>query len=348
MSEVILEIDGKRWEDWQSVSIKRSLETMAAQFSLSLTDRWAADTAPRSIRPHQSCRVLIGDELIISGAIDEALPRYDASETGVDVSGRSLTGQLADCAAVLKGGELAGQSLAKVAQRLCAPHGVIVADATDGGAAFARVQIEPGELIAEVLERLARQRGVFLTDNAEGNLVITRRSDRQGGPVTFGKNVLTCKGRLSGTDQFSSYEIKGQTEGGDFLSPKASASSAGRAEDLSVPRHRPMVILSETQGDDAALRQRAVFEAALRRGRARQWVYEVDSWFDGDDGSLWRPNTIVPVTDPFMGLDGLLLLVAVELVIDDQGRRASLTVAPPEGYDLLAIPEKKAEATGLW
>ena len=345
MSKPILEIDGERWEGWQSVSITRSLETMAAQFSMSLTDRWATDQAPRPILPHQKCRVLIGTENVITGVIDDALPRYDRDTVGVDVSGRSLTGQLADCPAVLEGGELTKVTLAQVAKRLAAAHGISVIDYTDGGAPFARVQIEPGELVAEVLERLAQQRGVFVTDNAQGQLVITRRSDKRGGPITFGKNVLGCKGRLSGINQFSSYEVKGQTEGGDFLSPTVSASSVGRAKDVSVPLHRPMIILSETQGDEAALRQRAVFEAATRRGQSRQWVYEADSWYDGN-GALWQYNTIVPVTDPYMALDGPMLLLAVEFIIDDKGKRARLTVAPPEGYDLLAIPSRKAEATG--
>lgn len=345
MSEVILEIDGQRWGGWQSVTITRSLETMAAQFSLSLTDRWAADQAPRPIRPFQHCRVLIDGDTVITGIIDEVQPGYDMDTHSVSVTGRSLTGQLADCAAGVPTGEMSGLSLAAAARRLIDPFGINVIDLANAAGSFDRIEIEPGETVAEILERLALQRGVFLTDDPQGNLVITRRSERRQGRIELGGNARGCEATLSGVEQFSTYEVKGQTEGSDLWSGPVSASPSGSASDASVPLYRPMVILSETQGDATALRKRAVFEAALRRGRARQWVYELTGW-RVDSWTLWEDNTLVTVRDDFMGLDDLLLIISVELSLSEEGFRARITVAPPEGYDLLAIPEQKPEATG--
>jgi len=348
MSEVTLRIGETDWRGWTGVAISRALEEVAGRFELDVTDRWpdgrAAGTgggpAPRPIRPFEPCLLLIDGEPVIRGVIDEAAPSYDANSHTIRVSGRSLTGQLVDCSTEISGG---------IARKVAEPFGIEVVDLAEADEPFPRVQIEPGESAHDVLERLARQRGVFLTDDAEGRLVIRRRSDALQGRLTLGGNVLAASGRLDGSAQFSSYRVRGQQEGSDEAEASASARVSGRAADASVPIHRPLVLLSEMQGAAARLKERAEFEAALRRGRGRRWTYTLQGW-RRPDGALWTVAEEVEIDDAFMGFDAeRLLATEVRFRLDAAGEITELTVSPPEGYDLIAERETvsgREEAAG--
>lgn len=350
MSEVTLTIGETDWRGWTAVAVSRALEEVAGRFELDLTDRWPGSTAAmRPITEHAPCAVSIDGETVIRGVIDQVAPSYDARRHSVRVSGRSLPGQLVDCSAEIATGELKGLTLAAIAKKLAAPFGVEVEDLARADEPFARVQVEPGETAHETLERLARQRGVFLTDDASGRLVIRRRSDALQGEIIKGVNVLSAAAELDGARTFSAYEVRGQREGSAEVDGRAAARVAGKAVDASVRIHRPLIILSETQGAPARLKERAEFEAALRRGRGRRWTYTLAGW-RRPDGQLWTVAEEVEVTDDFMGLDkARLLVVEVRFRKDQDGELTELGVSPPEGYDLIAEKEtvaKKETLTG--
>lgn len=349
MADVILKVDGDDYGGWTSVEVRRSLEDVAGSFRLQVTDRWPDSGERRPLAPHVSCTLAIDGEPVLSGVIDDVAPSYDANSHSVQVSGRSTPGQLVDCACEIPTGELRGLSLAAIARRLAEPFGVDVVDLAQATEPFPRVQVEQGETVFDILERLARQRGVFLTDNALGQLVIRRRSTDLQCHIEKGVHVLSASADLRGNDQFSNYTVKGQAEGSDRTAAGISARSSGRAVDASVPIHRPMIVLSETQGGSRALKERAEFEAALRRGRARRWTYAMQGW-RRPDGALWATAEEVEVTDDFMGLvSERLLVVAVALSFNDQGEMVELELAPPEGFDLIAEKVRvatKQQATG--
>ena len=351
MSDVKLLIDDKAFEGWKAVRVRRSLEEVAASFELDLTDRSPPDLSVRKITMFAGCRLQMDGEVLLSGIVDEVAPNVDGNTVSLKVTGRSLTGQIDDCACIFAKGSLNGLTLAQIAKRVADPFGVPVVDLALANARFDRVQIEEGETVFELLERLARQRAVFLTDNADGALVIRRRSMVLQGTIEEGGNMLSGGAVLNGRDQYSNYHVKGQAEGSDRTGPKSSAGSAGRAVDASVPIHRPMVILSERQGAQASFGERAEFEAALRRARARRWTLSVDGW-RRPDGAFWQVAEEVEVTSVNLGLEAeKLLVVEADYSFSEQGELTELTVAPPEGYDLLAertlkTVSGKSKATG--
>ncbi|MEM1299397.1 MAG: phage baseplate assembly protein, partial [Pseudomonadota bacterium] len=331
-----LKIDDRDFGGWISVRVTRSLEEVAASFDLGVTDWWPGADERRPLTPHQACTLTIDDAPVISGVIDSVAPRYDAGNHVVQVRGRSLTGQLVDCACEHPSGALRDLTLVEIATRIAEPFGIAVVDLAGETKPFPRVQVEPGETVFELLERLARQRGVFLTDDTRGRLVIRRRSETLQGTLEYGSNVLSAAANLDGSNQFSNYRVKGQAEGSDNTGAGTSASSAGRAVDASVPIHRPMILLAESQGTTVTMGQRAKHEAALRRARARTWTYTVQGWAP-DALGLWQAGEEVEVTDPLMGLNkDRLLVVETTFSLDHRGTVTELKVAPPEGYDLLA------------
>jgi len=345
--DVTLVIDGTEYRGWQSVSITRGLEMLAATFTFGMADPRTSEAKPRPFAEYMAVEVFIGDDLVLTGVIDDIAPSYDQNQHTISISGRSLTGQLADNSAEAEAGEFRNVSLASVAKTLCRPFGVQVEISSAAASEpFDRVQIEAGETVAELLERLARQRGVFLTDDVRGNLVITRRGETVQDRIKQGVHeIISMKGGFKGTDRHSTVTVKGQRTGSDSWTASAAAAPVGRARDAGVPIHRPLVILSEIQGDHTALTDRAKYEVALRKGRSRRWTYELRGW-RRRDRALWQSNELVSVVDPMVHLDADLLAVEVTSTLDRNGSRSELILAQPEGYDLRAVPETRAESTG--
>ena len=86
-------------------------------------------------------------------------------------------------------------------------------------------------------------------------------------------------------------------------------------------------------------RRRAIWEMNRRIARAAEIVVTTDSWRDGG-GTLWTPNTLIPVTLPKLKIvDETWLLGEVTYIRnEEEGTIAELTIMRPEAY----LPEPVA------
>ena len=57
MADIALTVDGLIYGGWKSVSVRRSIETVAGTFSLSASERWPGQQALKAILPGQKCTV---------------------------------------------------------------------------------------------------------------------------------------------------------------------------------------------------------------------------------------------------------------------------------------------------
>ncbi len=133
--------------------------------------------------------------------------------------------------------------------------------------------------------------------------------------------------------------MKGQAPGTDEAFGATAANVKGEAKDAQVARHRPLVVLAEEAGDAADLRKRAEHERSVRIGKSVRYTATLRSWFDGA-GSLWTPNTLVPVKDILTGTDLDLLLVSAAFSLSTSGTEAVLELTLPEAYKLLPAQPK--------
>ncbi len=344
MVDVVLTVDGQRYGGWQEIRVQRSIEQLAGQFALSVTERWADQKTPRPIREGAECQVLIDNAPIITGYVDDVDLSYDATTHTVSVSGRDRTGDLCDCSAPVKGGTLNGQTLLAAAQRLCAPFGIQVVNELGSAPEvvrdkFTALRANPGDSIFARLDAAARVRAVLLTTDGAGNLVITRAStERLGTVVLLGENVLAASARFSHRDRFSEYTVTGQMEAsGTDTAGAAAFHLEGRAKDAFVKRHRPLIISATDLGGTADARRRAQWECNVRYGRAQALTYTVQGWHY-EPGKLWHTNVTVPVIDEHFGINGDLLLAGVEFTLADDGLRTVLTLMPPAAFEPEPLP----------
>jgi prophage tail gpP-like protein len=347
MSSIVLKANGIVHSGWKSITVQRSLEQLADTFSLTLSERWADNDRPRSIKVGSPCEIVIDDEKVITGYVDDVYPNYDAETHDIEIVGRSALGDLVDCSLEDdKLNQLKDQTLDQLARRVCKPFGIEVIVATDLGKPFKSPTIEAGQSPFEFLEQYARSRAVRMVSDRDGNLVLTRTgTERIRTSLELGKNILIASGEFTLRDRFDKYTILGQGAGGDLGFGPSTSESKGTSTDSRVPRHRPMVSTAEGSVNNDDLKKRAQWERNTRFGRSQAIVYTVLGWRHAD--GLWQPNTLVPVKDHYLDIDGDRLIVGVQFIMDEDGQRTELQVMPEEAFDLIELPEPDADDGGF-
>ncbi|WP_368565487.1 phage baseplate assembly protein [Pseudoxanthomonas sp. UTMC 1351] len=339
-SDLQLVVRGTAYGGWQRMRVRRSLEEIAGQFELRVTDRWPEQNMPRTILTGDRAAVVIDGQTVITGYVDSTTPSLDARAHSITIAGRDATGDLVDCAARHKLGEWRGANLAQIARDLAAPYAIPVHTRTEVGAAFPSWAIQEGESAFECLERAARQRGVLLLSDGIGGLVLGRAGEGAiGTALVEGENLLRGEVRNDASQRYASYILKGQQTGDDEVFGEAASALKATATDAGVTRPRVLLLVSEDEGDQAALQRRAQWEANVRAARALTATVTVQGWRHAH--GLWAPNRTVQLRTPTLGLDRDLLIRDVELICDEQGLRSELTLTPIEAYSLMAMPGKK-------
>jgi len=348
--QVRLTVNGQIHDGWTEATVKRSIEQIAGTFDLTLTEKWSGQTTRRPIAAGSACRLHLGDDLVISGWIDDARPSITASDHSVQASGRDATGDLVDCSAVHSPGEWKDQNLTQICAALCAPFGIGVTALTDIGTAFASFAIDEGETAFEAIERACRMRAVLPVSDSRGGLILTR-ADHPGAPVAELRtgadgNVLSATGGTSLRDRFSVITVKGQSQGDDFKDVTETASASGAASDSNVKRYRPLIVIAEDQGDGTSFADRAVWETSVRRARSRTAEVAVQGW-RRSNGQLWSPLDVVRTAVPELGLPETMLVTTVELTQSAEGTLTRLSLAPPKAFELIALKGDEDEES-LW
>ena len=327
MTEAVLEIGGRRLAGWTSVSVVASVENLAPMFRLNMSERSPGVDTPRRVKPGDAAVVELDGEVVVIGHVDRVAPAYDADSHSIAVAGRDATGDLVDCSAVPGPSEWHNETLAGVAEGLCAPFGISVSGApTD--TRFRKFTVEMGETVFEALDRACRMRGVLPRADGRGGLVLGPvATGRAKVGLERGKNILSATATLSGEGRFSSYKVLGQQPGSEFLSPEAAAHVSADAQDRGVRRFRPRVVVAEQplSADEAIERVR--WERDVRNARSRRADVTVRGWRErGDDGALWRQGVLVHVTDDWLGLDATMLIATVNWRRDDTGTTTKLAL----------------------
>lgn len=337
MPDLQLIVGGKVHAGWSQIRVSTSLETIAGDFDLGVSERWSQTIPPMEVRAQDKCSVRLGGADLITGFIDRAAISYDAHQHSVSVSGRDATADMVDCCAQHSQGEWLNADLGQIARDLASPFGIKVVVAGDIGEPFARWEEEPGETAFECLERAARQRGVRLLSDGLGNLVIGMSPATLSGVALIeGENLLSCEVANDASQRFSDYIVKGQRPGDDDTNGAQAAQVRATAKDPGVTRYRPLVVVCEDQGDIASFQKRAQWEASVRAARALTATVRVQGWMHGN--GVWRPNTLVRLQSPTARMDRTLLVRDVHLSVDGTGTFSELVLTPPEAYTLLPTP----------
>jgi len=344
--EVTLTVNGVKHEGWKSVTVRSSIEEIAQSFTVEYSQRWSASGDPVAIDQDDDVVIRFGDTLVLTGIVDRANESYDATSHDVSVQGRARTGYyLVSGSAEYKSGAIKGKRLDQLAALLCEPFGISVSLSEPGldVGGPADVQIQDGQSAFEILNERARAEGVLLLTDPAGNLVLARAATALTPGVELRSGLNIKRGSLvrSGEDRFSKYVVKGQAPSGN--DPLAAALGGSNNLKYEVTdddvKHKRTMIFVDHDASMVRLKQRALWERNNRAGKALQLTYDVQGWLT-PAGTLWQPNTLVPVTDDMLGISAQLLITSVDFNRTlGEGRTARIEVTPRETYDVLKPPK---------
>lgn len=344
---VFLRVNGREWGGWTSARISAGIDRVARDFNVTITRQWpgSGDALPQ-IKNGDQVEVLIGTDLVITGWVEAAPIRYDATSVSTGIVGRSKTADLIDCSAAAT--QHTGKTLAGIASALAKPFGVSVVDDGAPGTAVIDAQPEHGETVVECLNRLLGQVQALAWDDPQGNLILgSVGSGKAATALVLGENILSCDSERSVRDRFSDYLVTGQRPGTDDDFGDATISAIRQTtKDIGVNRYRPHTLQQSGTATTATCKSRCEFEARQRAARTEETTYTVQGWRQGN-GELWAPNMRVIVWDPLSGFDNDELVIAeVTYSKDDNGTTTELRVGPADAYfPEPAAPKAKKKTT---
>jgi prophage tail gpP-like protein len=354
---VTLVAGGTQFGPWERVDISRQMEALAGKFELGISD--AAPLAPSlpKFAPQTPCQVQIGGANVISGFIDSAGPELTADGHIITVKGRDATGDLVDCSYEGPPRQFFGpMTYQQIVTALLKGFPIrLTVDPSAASAASLPINAEaaqPTETVANTLDRISREAGALTVPDGNGGLVITRAgSGAANTRLAVGDNCERVSFTRDDSGRFSKYVILDQGVT-DFQSESDLASPLKAiVYDTGIKRYRPKLIVAEaaTQASQQLLNLRALWEAAVRYGRAFRGVYSVPSWNDAS-GALWNLNAMVQVVDPVAQVNEELLICGVQFQLDNGGgTHALITVVRREAFltaPIAGLPAFDAVAAG--
>lgn len=352
MNNVELKVDGKIFSGWTSVTVNRSIETMAGYFDLGVNVQTSTDLS--SLAPGKPFTLSIDGQTVITGYTDGCRRQMGADSMKITIAGRDKTADLIDCAAIYKGGQWKKRTLEQIARDLCQPYGVAVRwELTDAESAapFTSFTLDHSETVYEALGRAARARGVLITSNAAGDLVFTRADESHSDRLVLGENLLSVDFDEDYRDRFSEYTVKGHGRSngkvGDTVDARTIASQKGTATDSAITRYRPMIILADSKIDAQSATARALREQRRRLAKSVTFEAQLDGW-TRSNGQIWMPNILAEIdASKFAIQTGPLLVSKVVLTLDDrEGVKTTLTLAPRDGFLVPVEKDRKGKSSG--
>jgi prophage tail gpP-like protein len=340
-NECTLTVSGLAYDGWTRSEVQAGIEQMAGGFVLQMASTYPGDKAPIELREGLPCEVKLGDDLVITGYIDDLETDDTDTTTSVRLAGRDKTADLVDCSAIHKTGQWRGVRLVQIVTDIAKPFGiaVVVAPGTDTGEVFKRFALEEGETAFSAIDRACRLRAVLVTSTPEGQVLLTTASTVHSGiHLIEGVNMTKFNARHSWKERYNQIIIKGQVAGDDQEYGESAAHLKAEAKDAEIDRYRPLIVMAEHGTTSKALGERATWEVKVRMGRGKRGGCTVVGWRtgkDGQEGPIWRPNTLVRVTSPRMRLDMDVLIVSCNYQNTEQGRMTELTFARPDAFALV-------------
>lgn len=330
---VELRVAGRLFSSWTEVSVSRGIANPAGAFSLTYAERTSEGAAPEGIRPGMPCEVLIGGQTVINGFVDMASPGFDAETRTLTVSGRDRIADLVDCSALNSPGVWRGRTMAQIATDLIAPFGLSVEVRADTGAPFKAFALQQGETVWEAIERLARFRGLLAIATPAGGVAFIRPGQtRATYGLRQGETLLAAVADHDHAQRFSRYVVKGQSAGDDDINGTAASGPRSEVEDPAIARYRPLLVVAEEQATLASLRARAGWEASVRAAEGERVTLTVQGWRD-PAGDIWRGDLVVPVSAPWIAVEGDQLIADVTFRLDVRtGSVTDLSCSPPDAY----------------
>jgi prophage tail gpP-like protein len=220
----------------------------------------------------------------------------------------------------------------KIVADICAEFGV-GSYVQDPGPAFEAFSVQADEMGIDTIQRAATKRGLYVY-SVGGDLVLARAGAyRTKTVLERGKNLVWSRRSDSWYSRYSDYVFRGQVRPTDGNWGKNANQLSTTVKDEEINRFRPLRVQAEAH-DGLDLKTRATLECNQRAGRGERIVCLVDDWLT-DEGTAWRPNTLVRYKNPPLGIDATMLIAVARYRFGPtEARGVELELCHPDAFDI--------------
>ena len=338
-NEVAILIDGQRFRFWQSVAIKRSLDSMDA---IQINAPFNAESLEfrDAFRPFsfKKIEVTIGGVPFFTGTGVVVNPVIDENQKTVSMGGYSLPGVLSDCTPPASSFplEFSGQGLREIATTIAEAFGIGIEFEDDQGATFERVASKPNKKALSFIIELAKQRKLIVSSTPRGKLLI-RKAIVTGNPVAKLQQGLAPV--LSVSPAFNPQEYYSHITGLESVTVGVAGSQFTVKNEHLLGVVRPLTF-SVPDTKNSGLK--AAVEAKVGRmfGNVASYSLAISTWRD-PQGELWEPNTTIKLIAPNAMIynEYEFIIRSINFERDESAEIATLDLVIPGSFSG-QIPEK--------
>lgn len=330
--EPIIEIGGTQFFGWQSVSITRTMDTVADAFQFQTL--FDPNNPPVLPFGYDEVKIAIGSKVIITGIIDRVGTALTKDGATITLSGRSKAGQLLDNSLSTAPYEFRNQDIISIMTTLCRPFGikVFIDSQSDKGGPFEKSAFRPGETIMNIGTRLGTQRGLLPTSASDGNLLYWQA--KTGEPVAViaegSQGVDAISATFDGSKRYGKIIVDAQDRAGQALRGEAIDSIV---KDSGI--NRTILTSPADTPEGADLNTIAKWERGKRSADSMPVSVTLSSWIK-PDGTLWAENEVVSLVSPsnFIYTETDMIVREVNYNRSNQGDSVTLSLILPSAYTL--------------
>ena len=346
-NELFLEVNGVRFRGFTNASVSKSMENLSGQFSFSASSRELILNDTRilenQIKVQDEVRVLIDEEPIITGTVEDLNISYDAGSHSISVSGRDKTGDIIDSSTIQK--QYNQRNFKRLIELVLADNGysnisvINEVPNIDNLSENEKVKTESGDTVFSFIDRYAQKLQVLLVTDSEGNIVITREgSGGAGGALLSTKNnpdnnILSASINVNSSDRFRFIEVYSQSDNSTFAINTVNQNAISEDTEVRAPRRKR--VTSRVASNQSFLDNLAKWHVNMRRAKGQRYNCRVVGYYTGrDNGLLWLPNTLVQVRDDKCQLDGQFLIQGITYTKSNQGSFTDLSIVNTGSFSL--------------
>ena len=352
---VFLEVDGKRYEGFTTISYRRSIEDISGAFFIIATTEGVKYTPFKGTEEY---KILINNIPVMSGFTDDLTYGYDADSHQITITGRGKTADIIDNTIIGDVEFKAPISLENIIKTVLEKSKIDlgVVNKVDGLEDFSEedlIAAEVGDNMFQFLEKYCRKRAVLLTSDGLDNVVITRGGIEELPGVlinTLGgadNNIKAGEIRNNFSKRYNRYLLRSQ---GIFSSLTTLAngvdgieSKEGEAIDDEIRESRSVEFTNETDSDEFSDTERAKWEANIRRSRSRVFSCKTNNLFLNEKNTIFfEPNKLIRVKDDFCDINATMLIRSVEYNLSlNGGTEVILELVGRDAYSDISSTNKK-------
>lgn len=338
-------INGETFEGFENGSLALTMEDVANPFDFEYVADGKA-LGQRAIFRGDACGVSLdagggaGPELLLSGFVNSTNDDDDPDLVKLAATVFSAPYDLYRGSALNRPGRWTNAKLDKIVQDICAPFAQLGGVSVEGdqGDPFATFSIQKGETSLDAISRAALQRGYFPYSVGAALVLARAGTSRTKTTLVRGDKRLMRSGRSDSEEgRYSEYVLKGQARPTDDNFAANASQLGDTVVDESLGRYVPLY-LQAAAGSKKDLKTRAKLERNQRAGKSERITALVNGW-GTDEGTCWRPNTLVRFVNPVLGVDSTLLIVRAGFRFGaNEPKQTELTMTRPEAFDLDDYP----------